>query len=122
MPLKNGKVIITETIHLVKNVFEDDNLSRLVLEKKGASVSKEVHKQKLQPVRILYCFQRKAPKCKYWVLKVLCLESQTICSGWLKNHSLYLRMKGSSKCCAACRCNGRRLDIQRSDQINFVLI
>ena len=25
---------------------------------------------------IIYCFQRKTPKYKYWVLKVLCLETQ----------------------------------------------
>ena len=48
-------------------------------------------------------------------------ENQMVCSGWLKNDSLCLRMKRSSKC-VACRCNGQRLDIQRPDQINFVLI
>ena len=86
------------------------------------SVSKGVHKQKLQFARILYCFQRKRPKCKYWVLKVLCLETQMVSSGWLKNDSLCLRMKCSSKCCATYRCNGQRLDIQRPDQIDFGLI
>ena len=30
-------------------------------------------------------------------------------------------LQRSSKCCAVCRCNGRRLDILRPDQINFVL-
>ena len=46
--LKKGKAIITETLHLVTNVFEDDNFSRQVLEKKDyVSVSKGVHKQKL---------------------------------------------------------------------------
>ena len=94
-----------------------------MLEKKDyVSVSKGVHKQKLQLARILYCFQRKALKCKYWVLKVLCLETQMVCSAWPKNDSLCLRMKCSSKFCAACRCNGRTLDIQGPDQINFVLI
>ena len=34
MLLKKGKAIITETLHLVTNVFEDDNFSRKVLEKK----------------------------------------------------------------------------------------
>ena len=71
--------------------------------------------------KILYCFQRKTPNCEYWVLKVLYLGTQIVCSGWLKNDSLYLRMKHSSRCCAACRCNGRRLDIQRPAQINFAL-
>ena len=42
-----------------------------------------------------------------------------VCSDWLKNDSLCLPMKRSSKCYTACRCNGRRLDIQRPDQINF---
>ena len=31
---KNGKAITTETLHLVTNVFEDDNFSRQVLEEK----------------------------------------------------------------------------------------
>ena len=93
-----------------------------MLEKKDfVNVSKGVHKEKLQLARILYCFQRKTPRCKYWILKVLSLEIQMVCSGWLKNDSLCLRMKCSSKCCAACRCNGWRHDIQRPDQINFVL-
>ena len=49
MLLKKGKAIITETLHLVRNVFEDGNFSRQVLEKKDyVSVSKSVHKQKLQ--------------------------------------------------------------------------
>ena len=67
--LKKGKAIITETLHLVTNVFEDDNFSRKVLEKKDqVSVSKGVHKQKLQLAkslqlaRILCCSQRKTPK------------------------------------------------------------
>ena len=54
-------------------------------------------------------FYRKTPKCKYWVLKVLYLETQMVCSGWLKSDSLCLRMKRSSKCCAACWCNWRKL-------------
>ena len=51
--LKKGKAIITETFHLVTNVFEDDNLSRQVLENKDyVSVSKGVHKQKLQLAKV----------------------------------------------------------------------
>ena len=110
--LKKGKAIITETLHLVTNVFEDENFSRKVLEKKYyVCVSKGVHKQKHQLAKtfVTCCFQRKTPKCKYWVLKVLCLETQMVCSGRLKNDSLCLCMKRSSKC------NGRRLDIQKSD-------
>ena len=49
--LKKGKSIITETLHLVTNVFEDDNFSRKVLEKKDY-VSKGVHKQKLQLAKV----------------------------------------------------------------------
>ena len=50
---KNGKAITTETLHLVTNVFEDDNFSRQVLEKKDyVSVSKGVHKQKLQLAKV----------------------------------------------------------------------
>ena len=46
--LKKRKAI-TETLHLVTNVFEDDNFSIQVLENKDyVSVSKRVHKQKLQ--------------------------------------------------------------------------
>ena len=44
--LKKEKAIITETLHLVTNVFEDDNFSRQVLQKKDyVSVSKGVHKK-----------------------------------------------------------------------------
>ena len=51
--LKKGKSIITETLHLVTNVFEDDNFSRQVLEKKDyVSVSKGVHKPKLQLAKV----------------------------------------------------------------------
>ena len=65
-----------------------------MLEKKDyVSMSEGVHKQKLQlakvfVTRILYWFQRKAPKCKYWVLKVLCLQTQMVCSGWLKTDAV----------------------------------
>ena len=65
---------------------------------------------------MIYCFQRKTPKCKYWVLKVLCLETQMVCSGWLKNDSLCLRLRRSSKYYVASWCNGLELDIQRPDQ------
>ena len=91
------------------------------------SVSKGVHTQKLQLAKVFatcknfILYQRKTLKCKYWVFKVICLETQIVCSGWLKNDSLFLRIKRSSKRFAACRCNGRRLDIQRPDQINFAL-
>ena len=45
---KKGKNITTETLLLVTNVYEDDNFSRQVPEKKDyVSVSKGVHKQKL---------------------------------------------------------------------------
>ena len=51
--LKKGKAVITKTRHLVTNVFEDDSFSRQVLEKKDyVSVSKGVHKQKLQPAKV----------------------------------------------------------------------
>ena len=50
---EKGKAIITETLHLVINVFEDDNFSRWVLEKKDCvSVSKGVHKQKLELAKV----------------------------------------------------------------------
>ena len=46
---KKGKAITTETLHLVTNVYEDDNFSRYVSEKKDyVSVSKGVNKQKLR--------------------------------------------------------------------------
>ena len=46
--LKEGKTITTETLHLVTNVYEDDNFSRQVPEKKDyVNVVKGVHKQKL---------------------------------------------------------------------------
>ena len=87
------------------------------------SVSKEVHNQKLCNMqkslwlaRIIYCLQRKTPKCKYWAVKVLCLETQMVCSSMLKNDSLYLLLYRSSKCCVASRCNGLGLYTQRLDQ------
>ena len=75
--LKKGKIITTETLHLVTNAYGDDNFSRQVPEKKGyVSKSKGVHKQKLwklqkslQLARIICCFQTKTPECKYWVHK-----------------------------------------------------
>ena len=100
--LKKGKAIITETLHLVTNVFEDDNSNRKVLEKKDyVSLSKGAYKQKLQLAKILVT-------CKNFILlskkntQALCLETQMVSSGWLKNDSLCLRLKPSSKCCAAC--------------------
>ena len=45
---KKGKTITTETLHLVTNVYKDDNFSRYVPEKKDyVSVSKGAHEQKL---------------------------------------------------------------------------
>ena len=45
---KKVKIITTETLHLVTNVYEDDNFSRYVPEKKDyVSVSKRVNNQKL---------------------------------------------------------------------------
>ena len=93
-----------------------------VLEKKDyVSVSKTATCKRLCNLQEFFtAFTKKTPECKYWVLKVLWLETQMVCSGWLKNDSLGLRMKRSSKCCVSCRCNGQRLDIQRPDQIKFV--
>ena len=52
---KKGKNITTESLHLVTNVYEDDNFSRWVPEKKDyVSVSREVHKQKLGNLQELY--------------------------------------------------------------------
>ena len=60
--MKKGKAIITGTLHLVTNVFEDDNFSRQVLEKKDhVSVSKGRHKQKLQLAKVFVT-------CKNFVL------------------------------------------------------
>ena len=43
-------------------------------------------------------------------------------NSYLKNDSFCLLLWCSLKCCAACWCNGRGLDIQEPDQINFVLL
>ena len=47
------------------------------------SVSKGVYKQKLcnlqnslQLARTIYYLERKTPKCKYWIFKVLCIETK----------------------------------------------
>ena len=75
--LKKGKTITTETLHLIRNVYEDDNCSRQVPEKKDY-VSMTIFlcnlPKPLQLARIIPCFQRKTPKCKYCVLKVLSLR------------------------------------------------
>ena len=94
----------------------------------GMSWTERVHKQKLRKLqkslyfaRIIYCFQRKTSNASIGFLKVLCLETQMVCSGSLKNDSLCLSLKCSSKWCIASWYNGLGLDIQRPDQINFVL-
>ena len=51
--LKKGKAIITVRLHLVTKVFEDDNFRRQVLENKDyISVTKGVHKEKLQLAKV----------------------------------------------------------------------
>ena len=51
--LKKGKSITTETLHLVTKVFEDENFSRQVLEKKDhVRVSKGGQKQKLKLTKL----------------------------------------------------------------------
>ena len=72
MLLKKGKAIITETFHLVTNVFDDGNFSRLVLEKKDyVSVSKGVHKQKLCNLQEFYIvFKEKHPNVNILFSKV----------------------------------------------------
>ena len=77
-------------------------------------VSKGVHKQKFCNLqKSLNC---KTPKSKYWFLKVLCLTIQLVCSGWLKNDSLCLRLLRLSKCFIISRFNGLGREIQRPDQ------
>ena len=98
-----------------------------MLEKKDyVSVSKGVHKQKLQLAEVFVTSKNFILLSKKNTqIKILGSQSSVprdpngLC--WLKNDSLCLRMKRSSKCYAACRCNVWRLDIQRPDQINFVL-
>ena len=93
-------------------------------EKKNyVSVNKGVNNQKLCNLQkslklpmIIYCFQRATPKWIYWVLKDLCLETQRVCSEWLRNDSLCFRLQRSSKCVVTSWCNGLGLDIQRPDQ------
>ena len=107
--LRKRKTITPERLHLITNVYEDDNFRKQMPEKKNyVSVSEGIDKQKLcmmkmplQLAIILYWFQRKTPKFNYWVLKVLCLETQMVCSGWLKNDSLCVHLQPSSKCCVA---------------------
>ena len=95
--LKKGKTIITETLHLVTDVYEDGNFSMQVTEKKGyVSKSKGVHKQKLcqlqkslQLARIIYCFQTKTPKSKYWSHKNLHLRPKwCVLTGSKMTHSV----------------------------------
>ena len=56
----------------------------------------------LRKVQELYtAFKKNTSRFKYWVLKVLWLEAQMLCSGWLKKDSLCLRLQLSSKCYVA---------------------
>ena len=56
--LKKGKAIISETLHLVTNVFEDDSFGAQVSEKKDyVGVSKRVHKQKLQLAKVFVIYK-----------------------------------------------------------------
>ena len=52
--------------------------------------------------------KEKQRKFKYWVLKVLYLETQMVCSGWLAQKWITLCVQRSSKCCVASWCNGLR--------------
>ena len=95
------------------------SVGRCLKRKIYVSVSKGVHQQKLcnlrkfsQIARIVLCFQRKAPKCKYWVIKVLSLETQMVCSGWLENDSLILLLERWSKCWVASPCSWLGFDIE----------
>ena len=67
VPKKRKETITTETLHLLRNFYEDDNFSRYVPEKKDhVGVSKGVHNEKvcnyqksLQFAKNIYCFQTK---------------------------------------------------------------
>ena len=91
---EKGKTITTETLHLVTNVYKDDNFSRYVPEKKDyVSVSKGLHEQKLckrlcKLQKLYTAFKEKHLNVR--VLKVLCLETQMVSSGWLNNDRLCL--------------------------------
>ena len=78
LPLKKGKTITTETVHLVTNVYEDDNFSRQVTEKKDyVSVSKGVHKHKLCNLQDLYtAFKEKHPDVNIGFSKFYALRSK----------------------------------------------
>ena len=48
VPKKRKETITTETLHLLRNFYEDDNFSRYVPEKKDhVGVSKGVHNEKV---------------------------------------------------------------------------
>ena len=52
---KKGKIITTETLHLLTNVCEDDNFSKYVTEKKDyVSLSKGVHKKNFATSKSLF--------------------------------------------------------------------
>ena len=122
---KKGKIITTETLYLFTNAYKNDNFSRSEPEKKDyVSVSKGVHKQKLALVQVFVTcknyipISKKNTQMQIVVLKVLCLEIQMVWSGWLKNDSLCWRFVALIKS----RCNELGLDIQRPDQISFILL
>ena len=56
---KKGKTITTETFHLVTNVYEDDNFSKQVTEKKDyVSLNKGVHKKNFATSKSLCNLQK----------------------------------------------------------------
>ena len=90
---------------------------------KKRHVGKGVHKWKLCNLqeslwlaRIICCFQTKTPKCKHWVIKVLYLQTQMVCSGWLRNDLLCLRLQCSSK-----RCDVMDWDLTDKDLIKKII-
>ena len=52
---EKGKAIITGTLHLLTNVYEDDNFR--YMKKNYISVTKEVHKKKLQLAKVCVTYK-----------------------------------------------------------------
>ena len=91
--LINGLKCTVENILMPLNTLSELHMKSFM--KMTISVGrclKRYIKKILQFALTIYRFQRKTPKCKYWFLKVLCLETQMVCSGWLKNDSLCLHL------------------------------
>ena len=89
--LKKGKTITTETPHSCNKRLWRWQFQCLKRETMLVWVREYINKN-FATCKSCILLSKKIPKWKYWVLNVLCLETQMVCSGWLKSDSLCFRL------------------------------